>query len=107
MTIPPGALRTTGFILGGLLALAFLFFLWLQTVASRSWRERVTEAVAEARARDPRRPVIHGTAVPGSAWAEYQQGLALVKSVAVEDIQPLARRCVRSGRGEGECGHGR
>ena len=37
MTIPRGALRTTGFVLGGLTALACAFFLWLQTVASRSW----------------------------------------------------------------------
>lgn len=87
MSIPRGAVRTTGFVLVGLLALTFALFVWVQIVASRSWAKRVTGAVAEARARAPRRPVLRGESVPGSAWAEYEQGLAAVRSVAVDDVR--------------------
>jgi hypothetical protein len=76
---------TTSFLLGGLLALA-LAFLWLLGVASSSWTKGVAEAIDEARARDPRRPVMRGEAVPGRAWAEYEQGLAAVRGVAVDDV---------------------
>src|SRR5688572_30532605 len=87
MNIPGGALRTTGFLLGGLLlALAFAF-LWLLGVLAGSWTTRVTDAVDEARARDPRRPVILGKAEPGSAWVQYEQGLAAVRGVAVDDVR--------------------
>ena len=87
MKTPHGASRIAAFFLGGLLALAFALFVWLQTVPSSSWTERVMAAVAEARARDPRRPLIRGEAVPGRAWTEYQQGLALAKGVAVNDVR--------------------
>ena len=84
-------LRTTAFVVVGLTALACAAFVWLQTVSSRSSMERitkrVTEVVAEAQARDPRRPVIRGKAVQGSAWAEYEQALALTKSIVVLDVR--------------------
>ena len=87
MSIPRGAVRTTTFIVVGLTVLACAFFVWLLTVAASSSMahvtERVTKAVAEAQARNPRRPVIRGEAVPGSAWAEYEHGLALAKGVVV------------------------
>ena len=91
MSIRRGAVRTTVLVVCGLTALACVFFVWLLFVASRSSTEhvtkRVTEAVAKARARDTRRPVIRGKAVPGSAWTEYSQGLALAKGVAVQDVR--------------------
>jgi len=91
MRIPRDAVRTTSFIVVGLTVLACAFFVWLLTVAASSSMahvtERVTKAVAEAQARNPRRPVIRGEAVPGSAWAEYEHGLALAKGVVVADVR--------------------
>src|SRR5262245_1804836 len=87
MNSPRRALRTAGFFLGGLLVVTVALFVWLHDVAYDSWTKRVTEAVNEARARDPRRPVMRGKAVPGSAWQEYEQGLAVARSIAVDDIR--------------------
>jgi hypothetical protein len=56
-------------------------------VASDAWIKRVTEAVAEARARNTLRPVLSGTAVPGRAWEDYGRGLAAIRSVAVDDVR--------------------
>src|SRR5688572_10307403 len=84
-------LRTAALVVVALTAFACAAFVWLQTVASRSAMERmtkrVTEVVAEAHARDPRRPVIRGKAVQGSAWAEYEQALALAKGAMVLDVR--------------------
>jgi len=81
----------TGWVLGGLTALAAAAFVGLQMVSSRSSMERmakdVAEAVAEAEARDPRRPVIHGEAVQGRAWADYSRALALVQNPAVLEVR--------------------
>jgi hypothetical protein len=87
MNISRGALRTIGFVCGGLLALGLALSVGSRMIASNAWTERVTAAVAEARARDPRRPVLWGEAVPGRAWDQYEQALAAIRSVAVDDVR--------------------
>jgi hypothetical protein len=87
MNLSRGALRTMGFLLGGLLVLTVALFVWVQNVAYTSWTTRVTSAVDEARARDSRRPLLRGAAVPGNAWMDYEQALAAVKGVAVDDVR--------------------
>jgi hypothetical protein len=87
MNLSRGALRTIGFLLGGLLVLTLALFVWVQTVAYTSWTKRVTAAVDEARAKDPRRPLLRGAAIPGNAWMDYEQALAAVKGVAVDDVR--------------------
>lgn len=83
------ASRTTVLVAAGLTTLAAAYF-WLEALSSRSGLQRMTkgvaEAVAAANARDLRRRVIRGEAVPGSAWTEYRQGLALVHGVEVSDV---------------------
>jgi hypothetical protein len=72
-------------ILAGLLALAGVLAasgaLWIGSVAARRKGEmerRVAGLIAEARARDPVRPVLYGDAVPGNAWDDYDRALVLV-----------------------------
>jgi len=91
MTTSRNSLIITGWVLGVLTALAAAAFIGLQIVSSRSSMERmakgVSEAVAEAQASDPRRPVIHGDAVQGRAWADYSRALALVQNPPVLEVR--------------------
>lgn len=61
-----------------------LVALWIQSVAKRRWAEMDKEMkglIAEYQARTGERPVLHGAAEPGSAWAEYDQALQKLKSL--------------------------
>lgn len=82
--------------LGTVLALAGAFVVWVQRVAARRWealQKRIPELVAEARARDPRRPVLRGEAVPGNAWADYSPALAPLKAAfKLDDLKAVIER---------------
>jgi hypothetical protein len=80
-------LRIAGFSLVGLVALTVALFVWMLYAGTGSWTTRVTEAIAESRARDPRRPVMRGEAISGSAWTDYEQALDAVASVAIDDVR--------------------
>jgi len=90
MSTSRGAVRATVLVLA-FTALACAAYLWVEALTSRASLERLTtrvnEAVAEAKARDPRRPLLRGEAVPGNAWTEYRQGLTLVERAKVSDVR--------------------
>ena len=75
----------------GLIVLAAVAFVGLQTVSSRNALNRLTkeaaQAVAEARARNRARPVIRGEAAPGTAWEEYSRALTSVQNANASDVQ--------------------
>jgi hypothetical protein len=79
-------LKTIGFSLVGLVTLVVALFVWLLADASGSWQKRAAKAVAEARARDSRRQVLRGEAMAGSAWVDYQQAIAAVTGVQVNEV---------------------
>lgn len=69
-------------ILGGALAIVALVVgsgaSWIGAVAKRRTADlerRVALLMAEARSRDPARPVLYGEAVPGEAWTDYDPAL--------------------------------
>ena len=76
---------------GGFIALAVVAFIGLHTVSSRNSLDRLTklaaQAVAEAQARDPKRPVLRSEAVQGKAWTEYSRALSSVQNANVSDVQ--------------------
>jgi hypothetical protein len=56
--------------------------LYIKSAETRRWEEMRTwcrKVAQEVRARDSRRPVLRGEAVPGNAWDDYAKGLALLK----------------------------
>jgi len=74
--------KIVAIILGSLVLLLLVFCIWLSGVGRRRWAAmevRVREMLAEARARDSARPALRGTAVPGSAWLDYE--LAIQEAV--------------------------
>lgn len=76
-------------------------WLWTQAVAARKWaamERSVQEGIAEAEARDARRPVLDGVPVPGNAWDDYE--LALRECSLISDGSSLwLFRGPRSGAG--------
>lgn len=100
------AWKTLAFVLAGLLILVGVFFAWVQAVASRRWAElekRVPLLIAEARARDARRPVLRGEAVPGSAWADYDQALKAIKGAFKnEDLRAFLENRPQADRAKAE-----
>src|SRR5688572_25957759 len=69
-------------VLAALLALAGVVVgsgaMWIGSVAARRKAEmerRVAGMMAEARSRDPQRPVLYGQAAPGNAWDDYNRAL--------------------------------
>lgn len=88
-----------------LLVLIGGFFAWVQVVADRRWaalEKRVPELIAEARARDPRRPVLRGEAVPGSAWTDYNPALAAIKGLKSSDLGDWVSRAPAADRSKAE-----
>lgn len=75
----------------GLIGVAAVAFVGLQTASSRNALNRLTkeaaQAVAEAQARDRKRPVLRGEAVQGKAWTEYSRALATVQNANASDVQ--------------------
>ena len=70
-------------LLVGLPLLVFLLHLYIRSAEDRGWDNMRTwcEKVArETRARDSRRPVLRGEALPGNAWDDYREGLASLPS---------------------------
>ena len=72
-------------VLGAVLALAGVVVgsgaMWIGSVAVRRKAEmerRVAGMMAEARSRDPVRPVLYGRATPGNAWDDYDRALVVV-----------------------------
>jgi hypothetical protein len=81
--------------LGILLLLAGAFVAWVQAVAARRWaalQARVPVLVAEAKARDPRRPVLRGEAVEGDAWVDYDAALRAVAPLEALMLGDPARK---------------
>ena len=102
-------MKRTWKLLCGLAAAVFVviavFFAWIQTVASRRWAEleaRVPVLIAEARARDPRRPPRSGEAVPGNAWTEYSQALTAIKALNAADLGSFVARDLKADRAKAE-----
>ena len=101
--------RPTWKILGGIVAALFVaiaaFFAWVQSTASRRWAEleaRVPLLVAEARARDPRRPPRAGAPVPGNAWVDYNQAIMAIKPMNAADLGSFVARDVKADRAKAE-----
>ena len=96
-------------LLCGLAAAVFVtigvFFAWVQAAAARRWRELEKLApalIAEARARDPRRPPVRGEPVPGSAWTDYNQALAAIKPMSSADLGDFVTRSPKADRAKAE-----
>ena len=82
-----------------------LFFAWVQAVAARRWaalEKRVPELIAEARGRDPRRPVLRGEAVPGNAWTDYGPVVAGAKALPKFDLGEFMARGPKADRAKVE-----
>src|SRR5688572_19961872 len=101
--------RPTWKILCGVAAAVFVtiavFFAWVQAVASRRWAEletRVPVLIAEARARDSRRPPRGGDPVPGNAWTDYNQALAAIKPLNTADLGDFITRSPKADRAKAE-----
>src|SRR5262245_34216169 len=65
-------------LLGALALIALASWLWVRSVADRRWatmEKQVEKLLAEARARDARRPVLYGEPTPGDAWDFYGRAL--------------------------------
>jgi hypothetical protein len=91
MTTSRSALIIISYAVVGLIGVAAVAFVGLQTVSSRNSLDRlskgVAQAVAEGQARDGKRPVIRGEAVQGKAWTEYSQALSSVQSAGASDVR--------------------
>jgi hypothetical protein len=97
-----GASRMFSVVLVGLLALTLVLFGGLQFASYGSSRRQVTQAVAEARARDPRRPLLRGEGVPGSAWTEYERALAAVKGAKIDELRRWLEGAAAADRSKAE-----
>jgi len=72
------AWRIVAVLLGVCGASVLALWLWTQAVATRKWaamERSVQEGIAEAGARDGRRPVLEGDPIPGNAWDDYELAL--------------------------------
>lgn len=86
---------------GALALIVLTFWLWVESVADRKWKameRRVQELLLEAKARDARRPVLRGEAVPGNAWDDYGLALAEIKKIGKRTV--LSEFASRPSRGD-------
>ena len=87
------------------LALVVAFVVWIKVVESRRWAEfeaRLPGLLAEAKGRDPRRPVLRGEAVPGNAWSDYMEGVALLGEAKGSDLADYVKRMPKADRAKAE-----
>jgi hypothetical protein len=67
------AWKILGVVVGVIVACAAGLLIWVNVVAGRKLdeiRRKSILMVAQWQARDPRRPVLRGTAEPGNAWED-------------------------------------
>lgn len=79
--------RVVGILVISLLVAFLLVYLWISVVGQRRFREMgadVDQMLAEARARDASRPVLHGTAVAGNSWTDYEPALKETRSMRAD-----------------------
>jgi hypothetical protein len=80
-------LKLAAGVVAGIGVLGLAFYLYVRSAERRGWEEmrRYCEQKAwEARARDPRRPVLRGVAVEGNAWDDYNQALASLAGASAD-----------------------
>jgi hypothetical protein len=71
--------------------LVYCLHLYIHALEERRWAEMrrwCEEAAREIRARDSKRPVLRGEALPGNAWDDYREGLASLPNWKV--LSPVA-----------------
>src|SRR5262245_25182189 len=79
---PVWSLAVAGLAIGILLVVGALH-LYVRSAETRHWEEMRTwceQTARELRARDSRRPVLRGDALPGNAWDDYETALRSVES---------------------------
>jgi hypothetical protein len=96
-----GGWKLIGLIATVLAVLLLAYALYIQSVASRRWAD-MQRSMQDLRSRSDLlygpRPVLRGTAVPGSAWEEYSPALATVKSAPASVLREYVARSPKSDR---------
>ncbi len=97
--------KIAALVAGAALVLLVGFIVWVESVASRRWAElqqRVPVLIAEARAREKRRPVLRGEALPGNAWDDYAQALAAITGLKTHELREFVNRTPKADRAKAE-----
>lgn len=103
---PVAPKRVAGWKLVGLIgavvaALVLAYALYINSVADRRWaamEQSIQELLAQSNLRNGPRPVLRGTAVPGSAWDEYTPALLTMKGAPVAVLGEYVTRGPKADR---------
>src|SRR5215204_4432878 len=67
--------KIVGIVAAVVVGILLVAVFWVRSMTDARWerfRQEMKERAERERARDPRRPVLRGTAEPGNAWDDYE-----------------------------------